>query len=100
MLEKRKTSTRYGREPRRKRHNSSTPPPPAAALASAVEVEEDLPLKIKNGLPLPTSLDPQVPDLSSSSFQDISTRSVVCHILSQAHISPNCSLEWCSGRID
>ena len=71
MSEMRKPSTRYRGEPPPKRR-TLTPPP--RAVPEPVQLEDLLPMKMKDGLPLPTLSENQGLALPSHAFQDISER--------------------------
>ena len=73
MSEKRKPSTRYRGEPPPKRR-ALTPTPPPISEPADIELEDELPMKLREGQPLPTLKESQGLDLPTTSFQDISER--------------------------
>ncbi len=101
MTEKRKLSTRNRGEPPLKKRESTPlpPPPPPPPPPQVVPVEEGLPVKLKDGQPLPILPEQQVVDLSISDFQTISERFV--HRINQSKMNlADLSPQWCvSGSI-
>ena len=78
MSEKRRLSTRYRGEPPPKRRALTPPPPtPPAPPPRPVEPTElGLPIRLRDGQPLPTLPEPQETKLSDRTYQSISERSV------------------------
>ena len=74
-MEKRKPSTRNRGEPPLKKRQSS-PPPPQPPQRPKAPVEEGLPVKLKDGQPLPTLAEQQDAKLSIAEFQSIAERFV------------------------
>ncbi len=77
MIEKRKLSTRNRGEPPIKKRRQSTAPPPPTPQPLTVPVEEGLPVKLKDGQPLPTVPEQQNASLSITEFQSIAERFVL-----------------------
>jgi len=80
MSEKRRLSTRNRGEPPLKKRALSPPPPPAVAAPPPPPNEplmEGLPVRLKEGRPLPTLSKVQDQSLPRKSHQTISERSVI-----------------------
>ena len=83
MTEPRRISTRYrGEPPPKKRAVTPTPPPPPTIHAKsapppAEPEEEGLPVRLREGIPLPTLPEPQTSNLSDKLFQTLSESGVL-----------------------
>ena len=83
MTEPRRISTRYRGEPPPKKRAVTPTPPPAPAThpkpipIPAEPIEEGLPVKLREGQPLPTLTQPQDTDISTKAFQAISESGVL-----------------------
>ena len=83
MSEKRRLSTRNRGEPPLKRRAVTPPPPPAPPAPPPRPVEPTelgLPIRLRDGQPLPTLPEPQERNLPNRTYQSISERSVTPYV--------------------
>ena len=81
MTERKKPATRFqGERPSKRRKSDSPPPKVKPKSISPVESDEELPTKLKEADPLPTTTTPQTLEYSSSHFQSIAERFVKLQI--------------------
>ena len=95
MTEKRKLSTRNRGEPPLKIRQSTPPqPPPPPPPSQIAPVEEGLPVKLKDGQPLPVLPEQLDVDLSTTDFQTISER-FIPRINQTTMNQADLSAQWC-----
>ena len=97
MIERRKPSTRYRGEPPLKRR-ALTPPPQPPLEPVAIEAENGLPTKLKDGHSLPTLKESQSLTLPLNIFQDISERSVI--LMVKRSTIANIDYKWSTGSVN